>query len=163
MEPTVSAEGTAGDEQLKALYRDACPLLDRMGRALADLSTQMWNYVEPGSARHHNSNRPIDPLGSIESRIISLLRERYDCISLFILIDIRSCIPVLLFRPPSPPPSRAYRAPITAAAQRNEGQDLFRSPASLLSFLAANQALNRTAGDDRQVDIQIAILPGSAL
>jgi hypothetical protein len=66
-------------------------------------------------------------------------------------------------RPPSPPPMRAYRAPITAAAHRNDGQDMFRSPASLLSFLASNQALSRASGNDHQVDIQIAILPTTTL
>ncbi len=65
------------DARLKNLFREACPLFDRLGRAMADMSTQMWNYVEPGSVRQNHHNRPIDPMGSFESRIMSLLRERY--------------------------------------------------------------------------------------
>ena len=67
-----------GDNRLHTLCREACPLFDRLGRALSDMSTQMWNYIEPGSIRYNQINRPVDPLGSFESRIMSLLRERYD-------------------------------------------------------------------------------------
>jgi hypothetical protein len=70
-------DNTANDEHLKALYREACPLLDRVGRTMADVSTHMWNFVEPGAIRPNQNNRPIDPMGSFESRIMSLLRERY--------------------------------------------------------------------------------------
>lgn len=74
--PAQLPDTARSEEELKQLYREVCPLLDRVGRAMSDLSSQLWNHVEPGSLRSSQTNRPIDPAGSLESRLLSLLRER---------------------------------------------------------------------------------------
>jgi hypothetical protein len=63
------------DSRLQLLSRDACPLFDRFGRLMADVSPHLWNRAMPGINRPTPSSR-FDPFQSLESRLISLLRER---------------------------------------------------------------------------------------
>jgi hypothetical protein len=63
------------DSRLQLLSRDACPLFDRFGRLMADVSPHLWNRAMPGINRPTPSTR-FDPFQSLESRLISLLRER---------------------------------------------------------------------------------------
>lgn len=63
------------DARLQLLTRDACPLFDRFGRILSDLSPHLWTRAMPGVNRPVPANR-FDPFQSLESRLLSLLRER---------------------------------------------------------------------------------------
>ena len=63
------------DERLQLLTRDACPLFDRFGRLLSDLSPHLWTRAMPGITRPAPANR-FDPFQSLEARLLSLLRER---------------------------------------------------------------------------------------
>ena len=54
------------------------------------------------------------------------------------MIDVTTSFCLCLRRPPSPQPTRAYRAPISAATRRMNGSDILRSPASIFSILSGN-------------------------
>jgi hypothetical protein len=63
------------ESRLQLLARDACPLFDRFGRLLSDVSPHLWNRAMPGINRPTPVSR-FDPFQSLESRLLSLLRER---------------------------------------------------------------------------------------
>jgi hypothetical protein len=159
-----SHAGTAAplpSERLQEGARELCPLLDRLGRALADLSPHVFELAEPGAraaqqALGHSQRQAEASFQSLEARLLASLRDR----------------------PPSPPPLRSYRAPINAQSARlasshgmlaDTGGEalafLSRSqpqPPLQLPQLPQQQALGR-AGSAPLVDIHIAILSASPL
>jgi hypothetical protein len=103
------------DSRLQLIARDACPLFDRFGRILTDVSPHLWSRAMPGINRPSPANR-FDPFQSLESRLLSLLRER----------------------PPSPSPLQTFRAPITSVVPRMEPLDVLRSGLLRNAFSSAN-------------------------
>lgn len=70
------SESIDNDNDFRRHARDLAPLLDRVGRLMSDVSVQLWNQVEPGSYRTSPNPRTLDPLNTLEARLLSLLRER---------------------------------------------------------------------------------------
>mmetsp|Transcript_32647 Transcript_32647/g.44753 ORF Transcript_32647/g.44753 Transcript_32647/m.44753 type:complete len:581 (+) Transcript_32647:285-2027(+) len=101
------------DSRLRHLARELCPLVDRFGRALTDMAPFLRELAEApqdpnqvdspaatgvpssSSSTSNSSSNTARPRASnhfsLEASLLSFLRER----------------------PPSPPPERAYRAPIS--------------------------------------------------
>lgn len=60
-EEKLAEDSAATEARLKQLYRELCPMLDRFGRVISDLSSQLWSEVEQqppasqpyGKARAH--------------------------------------------------------------------------------------------------------------
>lgn len=73
----LSAEGDV-DQRLKAYARDICPMLDRLGRVLTDVSQHLWEFADPGAraAQLSATPRSFDSLQSLEARLLSLFRAR---------------------------------------------------------------------------------------
>lgn len=141
----------ASNEQLRLLAQELCPVVDRFGRVLLDLVPQLWSLANgnthPQLAAPAPTNQPVGGFNSIESRLLSLLRER----------------------PPSPPPLRSHRSPILSApinpavAGLPAGLRALRmGNGSAFGLNPANLTGGRTPGSnngqEHHVDIHIAIV-----
>lgn len=104
------------ENRLQQIIEELCPLFDRYGRILSDFSPLLSSYVESHAniERNPEATDPHRATQSLENSILNLLRER----------------------PPSPPPLRAYRAPLA----RHNGR-LVSAPA-----VGASSNTSRAAG-----------------
>ena len=121
------------ETRLRLLAKELCPLVDRFGRALTDMAPFLRELAESpvdgvpssssSSSSSTSSSSGVDSRGvapdtsrnqfSLEASLLSFLRER---LSLIREVELRSSLSHFFCyssRPPSPPPERAYRAPIT--------------------------------------------------
>lgn len=125
---TTSAQASDSQDHLRQQYQNLIPLLDRFGRVLTDFSSLLWTEVDtyrPPPPANNNIFAGLSgfPANSFESRLLTLLRER----------------------PPSPPPQRAFQAPI---------HNFFR-PEDAAG--AAGVLLGRAAGGGSDNHVHIAI------
>lgn len=123
------------EARFRHLAKELCPLIDRFGRALTDMAPFLRELsesppVEEGStssstipaesgtnstssSSRGSSSDPSRSQFSLEASLLSFLRERYTLMFPDILYVRVWILTNATCRPPSPPPERAYRAPIT--------------------------------------------------
>lgn len=92
-EQSAALQSSGNREDLLNTYREICPLLDRFGRTMTDMASFLWTEVEPQPVVTHPTMAGMGALfanTSFEGRLLNLLRDR----------------------PPSPPPQRAFHAPL---------------------------------------------------
>eukprot|EP01031_Cornospumella_fuschlensis_P036598 gene36598-44397_t len=142
--PSTGDAQFSADEFRRERGRALAPLLDRLGRVLTDLSPLLAQSLDPSppntatsTSNTANTSAGLNPSApaSFEERLLSLLRER----------------------PPSPPPLRAYRSPLTSLPP--PATFARASPLDVLAGAARGGGVGgvggRVAG---QIDVHIHIL-----
>mmetsp|Transcript_5575 Transcript_5575/g.5737 ORF Transcript_5575/g.5737 Transcript_5575/m.5737 type:complete len:818 (+) Transcript_5575:141-2594(+) len=94
------------DAKLKQVLLEICPLFDRLGRAMTDLSPHLQKYAQPPT--NTNNNSPTSPSNSTSHQ-----NSPFPQIFPFGSLLSRPT------RPPSPPAESFFRAPITNPARSN--------------------------------------------